>query len=281
MVKNIIKGFIIGIGKIVPGVSGSMLAISLGVYEKALGIIANFRKVTWSQVRFLLYLVVGIFIGIIIFSRGVKWLLSVCYLPTILLFIGLIIGGFPDILRELKGTDNSKGKRIVGLMILTISFTLSYFLTTGFGTEFGSADWNNHDNIFLSFLLGIIEAFSSIVPGISGTAIYMSLGCYDMLLSFFSNMFNPEYFKFAIFFSTGIVVGLVVLAKLITYLLKKHKMVTYYGIVGFMICSVFVMFKTALNNSESFGVFATIGCLMLIWLGYKITIKVNRLFASD
>jgi len=107
MLKNILKGFIIGIGKIIPGVSGSMLAISMGVYERALKIISDVRKSKLSDFIFLLTLVIGVFIGISLFSKGVKWVLSVCYLPTMLLFVGLILGGTPDVVKEM--TCDTKG----------------------------------------------------------------------------------------------------------------------------------------------------------------------------
>ena len=277
MKKNIFKGFIIGVGKIIPGVSGSMLAISLGVYEKLLGIIADLRRISWPKFCYLFSLVIGIFLGISVFSRGVKWLLDIFYLPTMLLFIGLIIGGFPEIVSSLTSSSSKRGRRWVSLVILILSFTFSYMIT-GLG-NFGSLDNGLTGNIFVYYVLGIIEAFSSIVPGISGTAIFMSLGCYDMLLSFFSNLFNPYYFKFGIFFALGILTGVIVLAKLITYLLGKHKVNTYYAILGFMLSSLVLMGAQAFDTD--FNILELVIGIVLLFAGYKVTGFLNNLLASD
>lgn len=277
MKNNIFKGFIIGVGKIIPGVSGSMLAISLGVYEKLLGIIADIRRITVSKFCYLFSLVIGICLGICLFSRGVKWLLDVFYLPTMLLFIGLIIGGMPEIVKSLTSRGNKSGSKIISLAIFVLAFTFSYMISNLSG--FGSLDNGLTGNVFIYFVLGVIEAFSSIVPGISGTAIFMSLGCYDMLLSFFSNLFNPYYFKFGIFFALGILTGVVVLAKLITYLLKNYKANTYYAIFGFMLSSLFVMFSQMFG--AEFNIFELLVGLVLLMVGYKITSLLENLLASD
>ena len=207
--KNIIKGFIIGIGKIIPGVSGSMLAISLGVYYKVLEIIADAKKIA-ANIKFLFLLIIGFLTSISIISNTVKWLLDIAYFPIMLLFIGLIIGGMPDILNEIKG----KKHNLKNIIILILSLTFCYTLST-----LNSVNLENKNNIFVYILLGLIEAFSSIVPGISGTAIYMSLGCYDMMLDYFSNIFNLQYLSFTLFFTIGLLTGTIILAKTITFFL--------------------------------------------------------------
>lgn len=150
----------------------------------------------------------------------------------------------------------------------------------------GTLDTLDSGNIFIYFGLGLLEAFSSIVPGISGTAIYMSLGCYDMLLDFFSNVFNPVYFKFGIAFAIGILVGVIILAKLITYLLKHYKVETYFAIFGFMAASLIIMFKESFTGvfsgaANGFTILLFLLGIAGLFLGYKITIKINDLLASD
>lgn len=276
MIKNILKGFIIGLAKIMPGVSGSMLAISLGVYEKLLQIIADIRHININKFKFLISFFLGALLSICIFSKTIKWILNNFYFPILLLFIGLIIGGFPDIIKEIK-PNKTKIKHIT---VFILSFTCSYMLTL-------LKNLNITDkNLFTYFTLGLIEAFSSIVPGISGTAIYLSLGVYDLILDYFSNIFNPLYLKFTIFFTLGILIGIFILAKTITYLLKKHKQLTFYGIFGFMVSSIIVMLKTAVINitDTSFTfqtIFQIIIGLILLPIGYKLTIKINNLLSKN
>jgi len=313
MIKNILKGFIIGIGKIIPGVSGSMLAISMGVYERALKILSDVRKAKATDFVFLLTLAFGVFLGISLFSKGVKWVLSACYLPTILLFIGLILGGVPDIVKEMNFRNKDKFVNIKYIFIFILSFLFSYLITKlGAGTfEIGSIkngfDLSNIGNVgtlivnlFLFFVIGLIEAFSSIVPGISGTAIFMSLGCYDLLLSFYANIFNPSFWIFGFFFFAGVISGIIILAKVITYLFARCKTATYWAILGFMVASIVVMISMAF---ESNGVYAfgsvslkdfidfeayywislgrLIFCICMVCLGYFIGIKINRLLENE
>ena len=317
MIKNIFKGFIIGIGKIIPGVSGSMLAISMGVYERALKIISNVKKSRASDFIFLLTLVIGVFIGISLFSKCVKWVLFACYLPTMLLFIGLILGGVSDIVKEMR--CGNKGKIVNGkyIVVFILAFLFSYLITKlgadtfSFGNFEDGVNFTNIDNIwvlfrnvFLFFVIGLLEAFSSIVPGISGTAIFMSLGCYDLLLSFYANIFNPSFWLFGIFFFIGVVAGILILAKVITFLFTKYKVVTYWAIFGFMLASIVVMINMAFLPSDDSSIVYAFGsvtlkdfidfenyywlslvrlffCLFMIYFGYFIGIKINQLLESD
>ena len=96
--KNILilifKGMIIGVGQIIPGVSGGMLAISLGLYEKGVDAISNIFSDLKDNVKFLCSVGFGVVISVIIFSKIIKYLLINFYLHTMLLFIGLIFGTY-------------------------------------------------------------------------------------------------------------------------------------------------------------------------------------------
>ena len=92
-IRLIVKGLIIGLGKIIPGVSGGMLAISLGVYEKGLDALSHFFRNVKENTKFLCLLGLGILISVVLMSKLIKFSLDNYYLPTMLLFIGLIAGG--------------------------------------------------------------------------------------------------------------------------------------------------------------------------------------------
>ena len=96
----IIKGFIIGIAKIIPGVSGSLVALNLGLYERGIEAISNFFNNVKSNMIFLLNVGIGIIISIIIGSKVIDYALLKFYFPTILLFIGLLIGTIPNLFKK-------------------------------------------------------------------------------------------------------------------------------------------------------------------------------------
>ena len=116
----IIKGFIIGIGKVIPGVSGMALAISLGIYEQILESISNIKKEIKNKSTFLIKLGTGIILAIMLTSKVIVKCLKIYYLPTMLLFIGMITGGIPTIIKESKLNKN----HIIPTLLITILLIL-------------------------------------------------------------------------------------------------------------------------------------------------------------
>ena len=99
--KEILKGIIIGIGKIIPGVSGSVLAISLGIYEKAIYSFNNIFK-DYRNIYFLLKIFIGVLIAIIFGSKIILYFLNNYYTLTIFAFVGLILGSMNEINKNIK-----------------------------------------------------------------------------------------------------------------------------------------------------------------------------------
>lgn len=266
----IIKGFVIGIAKIIPGVSGAILAISFGIYERLLLILSNLRKITIDDLKFLLFLLIGACLGITFFCKGVKWCLEFYYFPTMLLFIGLIIGGMPEIYEEIK-----KDKFCVSnFIIFLISFLILVFLA-----NFKIQNGDSSNNYFIYFIMGILEACTTIIPGISGTAIFMAFGWYNNLLSLFEG-FSTFNFEFGpgISFLLGVVISAILLAKLLTYLFENFKVKSYFSITGFMIGSLFVMIQGLFEINFSLGELL-IGILLFI-VGLFLTNRINSFFSK-
>ena len=117
--KLILKGIIIGIGKIIPGVSGSVLAISLGVYESSISCITNFFKDIKYNIKYLGLLGIGIIISITCLSKIIVYCLDNYYIYTMFLFIGLIVGS-----SNLK----LKNKKYNYISLITFSLVLAFGL---------------------------------------------------------------------------------------------------------------------------------------------------------
>ena len=120
--KNFFKGFIVGIGKIIPGVSGAMLAISMGIYDKALNYICSFNSNKKESIKYLFPIGLGIILSIIFFSRIISLFLDRFYLITMLFFVGLIIGGVPMIVCGVKKKDY-----YISIISFIIFFLISIF----------------------------------------------------------------------------------------------------------------------------------------------------------
>lgn len=232
---NLLKGIIIGIGKIIPGVSGSVLAITLGVYDKSIEYINNFKYNKKESIKYLLPLGIGIIISIIIFSKIITLLLNKYYQITMLLFIGLIIGGLPEIIKKTHKQDN---------ILVVVSFIIFFLISiTNVNSNYILKE-NFLDNIIF-FISGFLEAIGTIVPGISSSALLMILGTYNIILSSIGNITNISILltniKIIIPFLLGVFIGIIILIKIINYLLKQHEKKLYSFVLGVLLSSIVLL----------------------------------------
>ena len=214
-----LKGIIIGIGKIIPGVSGSLLAIRLNVYEMLVYSVNNLFKDFKNNVLFLIKLGLGILSSIIFGSNIILYLMNNYFLITKVIFLILIVSGIPMVLKN------------TNCYILAIITCIIYLLIININCI-------NISNNF--FVIGFIEAFSTIVPGISGTALFMSFGLYDDLLYIFSNIHHVN-FCILLPFSIGLIMGALIIFHFIEYCLDRHKNKTYGVILGLLLSSIILM----------------------------------------
>jgi len=268
----IIKGLIIGIGKIIPGVSGAMLAITLGVYEKMLFSIANLKREFTTNAKFLTKIGIGIAISIIITSKIVVKCLKHCYLPTMLLFIGMIIGGMPSIIKKIKIEKKTILISIISLIILIPIIFNSNTIPNSHEIKYTTID-------FIKLIgIGFIDAFSSIVPGISGTALLMMFGYYNSILQTFGSILNPSKLAHNLFvmipFIIGFLLGIVIVSKIINFLFKNFKNTTYIIITTLITLTTIILIKNTFGHTYT-QTQMLIGLPLLI-IGYLISVKLDK-----
>lgn len=248
----ILKGFIIGIGKIIPGISGSVLAISMGVYDKIIYSFSNFFKDVKKNFIFLLQIFIGIFISIFLGSKLIHYLINNYYVITMFTILGFIIGTIPSLIRKTK--YNKKN-----IMISIISFLCTFALT--------SIKLNLIINFSTNIFLGLIEAFTSIVPGISGTAIFINIGVYNHILNGISTL----NINFLIFYILGILIGIIIFSKLINLLLEKHENEFLSITNGLVIASLIPIFKNVLSGSLNEIIMGLILFILATFISYLNT----------
>ena len=225
---NFVKGFIIGIGKIIPGVSGAMLATIMGVYDKSIFYICNFKSNIKEGIRYLFPIGVGIVLSIILFSKIISMCLNKYYSITMLFFVGLIIGGFPFVINKVKKKD---------YFISVVSFSL-FFLISVFNINNSYVLRNNFIDTVIYFFSGGIEAIGTIVPGVSGTALLMIVGTYDSIVYSIGNLTN---FKIIFPFIIGITLFILLFVKLVDYLFRKYNDKMYAFILGILVSSTVLL----------------------------------------
>ena len=271
---NFIKGFILGIANVIPGVSGGTMAVSMGLYELILSSIGNFFKDIKGNFIKLLPIILGILVAIVSTSKLVTYALTNYKAQTLCLFIGLIFGGVSLIMKKIKG----KGSKINYLIFFIVFFFVISlnFLKTGL-IEISFANMGIIDYLLL-LLMGFIASSAMVIPGISGSFILMVLGYYDKIIYTVSTI--TDFSKLGsnllilVPFGIGVIIGIVFMAKLITNLIKKYETKTYFAIMGFVLSSIVVLLLQLTDFKFTFINVAT-SLFALCW-GYMLARAIDK-----
>ena len=264
-VKLFLKGFIVGIGKIVPGVSGAVLAINFNVYERLLNSFTNFFDDWKENLKFLLRFFSGIFLAIILFSRIILYLFSYYRFVTVMFFVGLIIGGIYRFALDIKYTFKT-------YILIFLSFLILFFCFINQSNNVYVLKNNMMDSIVF-FIGGVIEIMASVIPGISATSLLMVLGIYDQILIMISYLFDFNFvishINLYISYGFGMFLSFFLCIFIISYLFGKYRNQCYALIFGLSIFSVLSLFIMAFEFSGS--VFNLIIGIMFMILGILIS----------
>jgi putative membrane protein len=254
-IRNFFNGVIFGWVQIVPGVSAGTIAIILGFYDQLLDSINNFRKNYKKSLRFLIPLGLGAGIGIVLFSSITDFLITNYSFPTMLFFIGLIVGIIPPIFSIVKEPGQKlKLKEILLIVIPIIVLVAVSHLTTAEVTDPAQVVAGIGLPYMLFILLvGVIAAASLIIPGLSGSFVLLLFGIYPLAIYAVSQIRvligDPtntevmlEIVKVLVPLGIGIVIGGIAAAKLVAKLLKTYRKPVYAVILGLLIGSVYSIF---------------------------------------
>lgn len=239
----IIKGILIGIGKILPGVSGAMIAISIGEYDRIIENIANIKEEPIKKLGYLSKLGTGIMIAIILISKVIVKCLNKYYFMTMLLFLIVILHSMKGLIKNIK----LKKKDIKNIIVIIIIITIFSIIISNIKLSEKITIKYNAVQFVELIGTGMIDAASSIIPGLSGTALLMMMGYYNIIIETFSNMLKLSQIKNNIFimapFIIGFVLGVFVISKMLDKVRKKYPDILNVIILSLMICSIFEIIK--------------------------------------
>ncbi len=244
MIKSVLKGIVIGIANIVPGVSGGTMMVSMGIYDKLIHCITHLFSEFKKSVKFLFPIAVGMLIAIVGSSFALKELFERIPIQTNLLFVGLILGGLPAI------GKNVMGKKIrIGHIIAALAF---FALVAGMAvmgeTEGTSADLSfSVGNMLILFGVGVITSATMVIPGVSGSMVLMLMGFYKPVLLTITNFTTALVHLdmngilagcgVLIPFGIGVVAGIFGIAKVVEIVFEKFPLYAYWAIIGLIVAS--------------------------------------------
>lgn len=252
---DMIKGTFIGIANVIPGVSGGTMAVSLGIYDKLISSISNLLKNWKNSFAVLLPIVLGCIFGILGFTYTIEYLLSNYTFMTCMTFVGLILGGIPILVKSLRKklhqSDSSIG--IGGILAFLILFIMAILLPMlNSDTEVLKTFTPTPGTMISLFLIGIITSATMVIPGVSGSLVLMILGYYYGILETIKSFLEAlkaldvtgilNGFQLLIPFGIGVLLGIFLIAKLITFLFERYGVQTYCAILGLIAASPFAIF---------------------------------------
>ncbi|MCC8043208.1 MAG: DUF368 domain-containing protein [Oscillospiraceae bacterium] len=223
---TVIKGICIGIANAVPGVSGGTIAFILKIYSQFLDAMSLKPSKLKKNLPFLIPLVIGILIGLVVASFGLKWLFENHNLPTQFFFIGVIIGSLPMIYKECTSEEKLKPIHIIPFAAAAAFIIFFNTLNAGNGAE--------TINPVIAMIMMAISAAAMIIPGLSGAMVLKIFGGYDAAITAVTEFDNVT----LLFYAVGAVIGLLGAAKLISILLKKCRRGMYCVIMGLIVGSI-------------------------------------------
>ncbi|KAB2952175.1 DUF368 domain-containing protein [Heliorestis acidaminivorans] len=253
--RNIPRGFVMGISDLIPGVSGGTIALVLGIYQSLINAINGIFTKEWKKhLLFLIPLGLGIGLALLTVSHLMKWLMTAYPKPTFYFFLGLIIGIIPTLLKEVryKETFRSHHYLLLGLAALAVAGT-TLIREDNLGAII--TDLSFFDYILL-FFSGWLASSAMILPGVSGSFIFLLLGVYPTVIHALSVLHIP----IIITVIMGIGIGLILTSKIIHYLFIHYKIATYAVMIGFVVGSIFVVFPGL--SSDIFIIFLSFSAFL-------------------
>ena len=224
---NFLKGIVAGIGGVAPGLSGSVLLIIMGLYRDVLDALGSLLKNFKKNLRFLLPIVAGMFLGVLLFSRVIDFCLERWEMPTRFCFLGLILGTLPMVWKEVR----KEGFRPYHPVMILLSAVAGLLLFTVDGSGFPQV---KDPTVLQSVLLGVAVAATAIIPGVDPAVFLSTLGFYEMYVDALANLD----LRVLIPMVPGVAVGAMVISFLMSRLFRRFYTGTYCVIFGIFLAMI-------------------------------------------
>lgn len=236
----IVQGCIIGIGAILPGVSGGTLCYAFGIYNPLLEVLSNPIKGLKKYWYMLIFVLLGGGIGFVGFAGVTNWLLNWNESVVLCVFVGLIAGTLPDIWKE-AGEQGRNKFSIISLAVSFIAISAVFFVfknVWALTIQPGFVGW---------LLCGLLWGLSFIVPGFSSSTLLLFFGIYEKMSEGISHL------DFSVLIPLGIAMlaTLLLLSKLMKFVFDKYHSIVSHCVLGFVVATTLMIlpsFKMSIAN---------------------------------
>ena len=232
--RDLLCGVLIGAGAILPGVSGGVLAVVFDIYRPFMEVLTHPREAVPKYWRWFLPIGLGCAIGFLGFAKGIAAAIDVSSTVTTWLFIGLIVGTVPSLFREAGKEGRSIGSWVsMAVCAGAIFFSLFYVGKVICVTVEPNFWWYN--------FCGALWGMSLVIPGLTSSSVMMALGLYQPMLEGLARL------DFLVLSAClpGMVLTILLLARLVSWFFRKHYSIAFHGIFGIVLASTLVIIPTS------------------------------------
>lgn len=259
--RSFINGVVTGIASILPGVSGGLILVLCGSYERLIEDISELRQKIRPEFFFLVAIASGLLVGMLACTLFLDWTLDRFAAPMMAFFFGLIVAQIPEVWK-LTGYEKGSKMSVASIVCLAVGLgiIIALMVVNGGGRVVDTDD-HSIGNMVLFALCGIVLAVSKVMPGISGSSLLIALGLFEVTISSVAHL--DIYFIAPL--CVGLLIGLFGFAKVMDMCLKRFRTETYMLIMGLTVGSLLIIIQELVNDSMDAAGWAV--CIVMAVLG--------------
>ncbi len=243
LLNQLLRGVVIGVANIIPGVSGGTMMVSMGIYDTLIDCITHLFSDFKRSVKTLLPYVLGMIVGIFALASLLTYCFNHFPLPTSTAFIGLILGGLSPLLHKIDK------KRLNSLAVIIFIAFFALIIVMALMNPAGNAGriTATPGEMLVLLVMGVIASATMLIPGVSGSMVLMLLGYYRPVLASVDDFKDGllggnlalagQQLLVLIPFGIGVLLGIYFVAKVIDWLLRRWPTHTYCAVLGLVVAS--------------------------------------------
>ncbi|MHB1356078.1 MAG: DUF368 domain-containing protein [Anaerolineae bacterium] len=281
----VLKGIVYGVTNLLPGIGGGLMLIILGIYQEFVSSVGNFflELRNWRKnLAFIIPMLLGAGIGMVVFAKGVTWVMDQFPVVSMFLFMGLVVGTIPSVLKQTADMKLTVGRAIAlvaGMLVVVLfKFAERQSLSAGWSTSA-----NSLGGFLYFFTSNLLAGGASVTPGMDGSYVWMLAGIFDKVMAAIGSVTGLRALftvgggglgaalgsiHWAVLLATGIgaVVGIIFFSKLIDMALKRVPSITYYVVLGLVIASVYGLWPSSVEHGPLWPVGTVVRPLDILWI---------------
>lgn len=265
----LLKGALIGVGAILPGISGGVLCVVFGIYRPLMELMAHPLRELKKHFFYFLPLFLGLALGVLGISKLLQWVLNEFETAAVWLFVGLIVGTLPSLWKEAGKQGRKTGDWITGGV--TFVLMLAFLLLVK-----GSGSVSLTPSIWLWALCGVLWGLGIIAPGLSPSSLFFYLGVMELMMAGISGLDMQVILPMG----AGLVLCVLTLSRGIGWLLNHRFSAAMHAVLGLTLASTIVILPLEASytavNILTYALCLGAGVVVALWMD-----KMNRKFVAS